>query len=52
LEAGADGLLIYPFTEIGIAFEFQPMVKLIRAENKKQEALKKLEENENYSRHL
>lgn len=47
LEAGADGLLIYPFTELELNLSLNPLVKLIRAENIKQEALKKLEENEN-----
>lgn len=47
LEAGADGLLIYPFTELELHLSLNPLVKLIRAENKKQEVLKKLEENEN-----
>lgn len=47
LAAGADGLLIHPFTELELHLSLKPLVKLIRAENKKQEALNKLEENEN-----
>lgn len=46
VEAGADGLLLYPFTAMEIHLSLNPLFKLIRAEHKKLEVLKKLEENE------